>query len=55
VLDTDMEDEAEVAKLQKRLIREGVERQLAVAGARRGDEVLIADKAFEFLPEAGKG
>jgi GTP-binding protein len=51
VLDTDMEDEAEVAKLQRRLIREGVERQLAAAGARRGDEVLIADKAFEFQPE----
>jgi GTPase len=51
VLDTDMDDDEEVAKLQKRLIREGVERQLAAAGARRGDEVLIADKAFEFQPE----
>jgi GTP-binding protein len=51
VLDTDMDDDDDVAKLQRRLIREGVERQLAAAGARRGDEVLIADKAFEFQPE----
>jgi GTP-binding protein len=51
VLDTDMDDDEDVAKLQRRLIREGVERQLAAAGARRGDEVLIADKAFEFQPE----
>ena len=41
----------EVAELQRRLISEGVERQLAAAGARRGDEVVIADKAFEFIPE----
>jgi GTP-binding protein len=52
VLDADLEDEDEVRRLQKRLIREGVERQLAAAGARQGDEVLIADKAFEFLPGA---
>jgi GTP-binding protein len=51
VLETDMDDDEDVAKLQRRLIREGVERQLAAAGARRGDEVLIADKAFEFQPE----
>ncbi len=53
VLDADLDDEDEVRRLQKRLIREGVERQLAAAGARQGDEVLIADKAFEFLPGAG--
>ena len=52
-LEVDLEDEDEVRRLQRRLIREGVERQLAAAGARRGDEVLIADKAFEFLPEKG--
>jgi GTPase len=53
VLDADLEDEDEVRRLQRRLLREGVERQLAAAGARRGDEVLIADKAFEFLPGEG--
>ena len=53
VLDADLEDEDEVGRLQRRLIKEGVERQLAAAGARRGDEVLIADKAFEFLPGEG--
>jgi GTP-binding protein len=51
VLEADLEDEDTVRRLQRRLVREGVERQLAAAGARRGDEVLIADKAFEFLPE----
>jgi GTP-binding protein len=51
VRDADLDDEREVAALQRRLIREGVERQLAEAGARRGDEVRIAGRAFEFLPE----
>jgi GTPase len=55
VLETDLEDEDTLRRLQRRLVREGVERQLAAAGARRGDEVLIADKAFEFLPEPGEG
>jgi GTP-binding protein len=55
VLEADLEDEDEVLRLQRKLVREGVERQLAAAGARRGDEVLIADKAFEFLPEGGAG
>jgi GTP-binding protein len=51
VADTDLEDPREVAQLQRRLLREGVERELAAAGARRGDEVVIGSKAFEFLPE----
>ena len=41
----------EVVALQKRFVKEGVERQLVVAGARRGDEVVIGDRAFEFIPE----
>jgi Domain of unknown function (DUF1967) len=32
-------------------VKEGVERELASAGARRGDEVMIGDVAFEYLPE----
>jgi GTP-binding protein len=51
VAETDFEDPRKVVQLQKRLAKEGVERQLAALGARRGDEVLIGERAFEFLPE----
>ena len=51
VAETDLDDEAEVATLQRRLVRAGVERRLAEAGARRGDEVLIGGSAFDFQPE----
>jgi GTP-binding protein len=51
VHETDLDDERAVADLQRKLIKEGVERQLAKAGARRGDEIRIADRAFEFIPE----
>jgi GTP-binding protein len=55
VQETDLDDDRQVARLQRRLIEEGVERQLARAGARRGDEVRILDRAFEFLPEDAAG
>jgi GTP-binding protein len=55
VAETDLDDDRQVARLQRRLIDEGVERQLARAGARRGDEVRILDRAFEFLPEGDLG
>jgi len=55
VAETDFEDPAEVVSLQNRLKREGVERRLAAAGARRGDEVVIGDRAFEFFPEGQQG
>jgi len=51
VAETDLDDPAKVARLQRRLVREGVERELVAAGARRGDEVVIGSVAFEFLPE----
>jgi GTP-binding protein len=51
VAEVDLEDPGEVARLQRRLARAGVERRLADAGARRGDEVLIGETTFEFLPE----
>jgi GTP-binding protein len=51
VRETDLDDERQVTDLQRRLIKEGVERQLTRAGARRGDEIRISDRAFEFLPE----
>jgi GTPase len=51
VAETDFEDPRKVVQLQKRLAKEGVEKQLAALGARRGDEVRIGGRAFEFLPE----
>jgi GTP-binding protein len=51
VAETDFDDPRKVVQLQKRLAKEGVERQLAAMGARRGDEVLIGERAFEFVPE----
>ena len=55
VAETDFDDPAEIVSLQNRLRREGVERQLATAGAARGDEVIIGDRAFEFFPEERQG
>jgi GTP-binding protein len=55
VAETDLEDPKAVAVLQDRLAREGVERKLASLGARRGDEVVIGDRVFEFIPEGGLG
>jgi GTP-binding protein len=52
VSETDLDDPAQVERLQRRLIKEGVERELVSAGARRGDEVVIGNVAFEFIPEA---
>jgi GTP-binding protein len=51
VAESDLDDPDQVRGLQRRLAREGVERELAAAGARRGDEVIIGGSAFEFLPE----
>jgi GTP-binding protein len=55
VHETDLDDERAVVDLQRKLIKEGVERQLAKAGARRGDEIRISDRTFEFLPEVDPG
>jgi GTP-binding protein len=52
VLETDLDDEVQLAKLQRRLVREGVERRLAEMGAHPGDDVAIGASVFEFLPEA---
>jgi GTP-binding protein len=51
VAETDLEDPRAVAALQDRLVKAGVERRLAEEGARRGDEVVIAGRAFEFIPD----
>ena len=45
-----MEDARSVVVLQRKLVKEGVERKLAAMGARRGDEVVIGGQIFEFLP-----
>jgi GTP-binding protein len=47
----DFDDPRSVTTLQRRLVKEGVERRLAASGARRGDEIVIGDRAFEFFPE----
>ena len=51
VLEADLFDEGDVAELGRRLKKEGVERKLASLGARHGDEVVIQEKVFEFLPD----
>lgn len=50
VIMTDMDNEEAVAYLQRRLNRVGVERALAEAGAREGDQVTIAAVTFDFAP-----
>lgn len=51
VAEVDLDDDEQVAALQRRLVKAGVERRLAEAGARRGDEVVIGPVAFEFVPD----
>jgi Obg family GTPase CgtA-like protein len=51
VADADLEDPREVARLQRQLRTEGVERRLTEVGARRGDEVVIGGQTFEFFPD----
>lgn len=51
VIQTEWENEEAVIYLQRRLNRAGVEKALLKAGARRGDEVRILERAFEFDPE----
>jgi GTP-binding protein len=51
VAEIDLDDQEQVADLQRRLVRAGVERRLAEAGARKGDEVVIGAATFEFIPE----
>jgi GTP-binding protein len=55
VMETDMDDDSQVERLQRRLIKEGVERKLSSMGAKLGDEVAILDKTFEFRPEQTPG
>jgi GTP-binding protein len=51
VATTDVDNEEALTRLQRTLISIGVERDLAAAGARLGDEVRIGDVTFDFHPE----
>lgn len=51
VLMTDFSSDEAVAYLQERLDSAGVEKRLAKAGARAGEEVRIGNAAFEWLPK----
>jgi GTP-binding protein len=55
VSEADLDDERDVARLQARLVKEGVERKLAAEGARHGDEVAILTSVFEFTPDPAPG
>jgi GTPase len=55
VLETDMDDERSVERLQRRLRKSGVDRRLRSLGAREGDEVLIHDRTFEWVPDRSDG
>ncbi|MGI8942022.1 MAG: GTPase ObgE [Actinomycetota bacterium] len=48
---TNMDNEESFERLQKKLIRMGVERELARAGAKRGDDVVIGSVSLTFEPE----
>ena len=48
VIMTEWNNDEAIAFLQKRMVKAGVEKALAEAGALDGDEVRIAGKAFEF-------
>lgn len=51
VSQVDLEDADELADLQRKFKKEGVEVRLVEAGAVRGDEVVIGALAFDFLPD----
>jgi GTP-binding protein len=55
VLDTDLDDERALLKLQRSLVKEGVERRLSELGAQPGDEVEIHGRVFEFQPQEPLG
>ena len=48
VIQTEWDNPEAVDYLQSRMRRAGIDRALAQAGARTGDEVRIANRAFEY-------
>ena len=55
VLETDLDDDDELAKLQRNLRREGVFRVLEASGVAEGDDVEIRGLVFAFVPDAEGG
>ncbi len=53
VATTNMDNDEAVARLQRTLLKMGVERALADAGAATGEEVRIGDTSFDYEPEGG--
>jgi GTP-binding protein len=53
VMETDLDDERQIARLQQRLKKEGVDRRLAALGAGPGDEIEIRGRVFEYVPDEG--
>jgi GTPase len=51
VRESNLEDPRQVIDLQDRLRKAGVEKRLEQEGAREGDEVQIAGRAFQYIPE----
>lgn len=52
---TDLDDDSAVLRLQRQLVRIGVERALLEAGAGPGDEVRIGEEVFTFYPDPAAG
>jgi GTP-binding protein len=48
---TDLDDDSSVLRLQRQLVRIGVEAALIRAGAEEGDEIQIGAEAFTFYPD----
>ena len=53
VMETDIDDERQVERLQQLLKKEGVDRRLAALGAKLGDEIEIRGRVFEYLADEG--
>jgi GTP-binding protein len=53
VMETDLDDERQVERLQQRLRKEGVDRRLAMMGAGPRDEIEIRGRVFEYVPDDG--
>ncbi len=50
---TDLEDETSVLRLQRQLLKQGVEDALQAAGVSPGSEVEIGGESFTFFPDSG--
>ncbi len=55
VMETDLDDDRQVARLQERLRKEGITQHLTKLGARRGDEIEIHGRVFEWIPDEEAG